>query len=546
MSLRALRATVALSLGLAAAAAGVIPAAAVDGTGPVRVSIAVPIIVSEGTTGLITADELEAYTRPLGVLTRQLDAVIDRPVAIGIDPMIIVSIRVLGRSAPESAVSWLDRLEGANNQVFPLTYSDSDITLVTQAGSPRVLAPESFDFAIDPALFAPRETASPAPTPTPEPVEPDLPPYPSTDDLLAWPYSLTGVAWPREGSLVSDDLRVISASDYTTTIASSQNLTLPAGAGAIVDVDGERVLVSDATVSAALNAATDAVTIDEQSAALAALSQAVAVAGSTQQGEQATVFVTLDRTVPASGNHLADALTTLENNAAVDLIPLSEAMATRPTPATVADLPQPAEWVAEVARMLDAEAAEHRFATVAQDPQRITSDRRLQLLSLLSIAWQGNPTAWTTAATSFLEGSVALRNAISIVESSSFNLVADRGFLPIAVSNGLDQSVTVYVNVRPQTPLLAVGDDRVELVIEPGAQAKAQVPVQAISNGVVELEVTLTSAAGVQIGAPTIAEINVQAGWETPIVVVVAAIVVAIFGVGIVRNILRRRKPKDD
>ncbi len=34
-----------------------------------------------------------------------------------------------------------------------------------------------------------------------------------------------------------------------------------------------------------------------------------------------------------------------------------------------------------------------------------------------------------------------------------------------------------------------------------------------------------------------------QAGWETPIVLVVGIIVVLVFGGGIVRNILRRRKP---
>jgi len=37
-------------------------------------------------------------------------------------------------------------------------------------------------------------------------------------------------------------------------------------------------------------------------------------------------------------------------------------------------------------------------------------------------------------------------------------------------------------------------------------------------------------------------KVNVQAGWETPIVVVIAILVIALFGFGIVRSILRRRK----
>ena len=108
MTLRAVRAALALGLGLAGLGVGAAPAAAADT--PTRLAIAVPLIVRAESTGLIGAAALEAYTRPLGDLTRQLDAVIDKPVAIGIDPMIIVSIRVLGSAAPESAVAWLGRL----------------------------------------------------------------------------------------------------------------------------------------------------------------------------------------------------------------------------------------------------------------------------------------------------------------------------------------------------------------------------------------------------------------------------------------------------
>ena len=196
--------------------------------------------------------------------------------------------------------------------------------------------------------------------------------------------------------------------------------------------------------------------------------------------------------------------------------------------------------------MVEAEVADRRFAIVAANPEAITANRRLQLLALLSTTWAANADSWETAAQDYVAASTALRNSIQVVESSSFNLVADRGLLPIAVSNATDQIVTVYITVRPETALLAVGDDLVELVIEPGSQGRAQIPVQAVSNGVVRLEVTLTSASGVAIGPATSAEINVQAGWETPIVVVIAAIVVAVFGGGIVRNILRRRKPADD
>ena len=93
----------------AAAAQGVSPvsrAAESPAAGtPVSLAVLVPLTVRPTASGLIDAATLAGYTAPLGVLTRQLDAVYDTPAVIGLDPMIIASIRVLGTSAPQSAHS---------------------------------------------------------------------------------------------------------------------------------------------------------------------------------------------------------------------------------------------------------------------------------------------------------------------------------------------------------------------------------------------------------------------------------------------------------
>ena len=66
-----------------------------------------------------------------------------------------------------------------------------------------------------------------------------------------------------------------------------------------------------------------------------------------------------------------------------------------------------------------------------------------------------------------------------------------------------------------------------------------------LTNGTVDFVVTLAAANGQQIGSDVVGEVNVQAGWETPIVIAIAGVVVLIFGVGIVRTILRRRRETD-
>jgi hypothetical protein len=537
MSLRVVGAALALGLGLAGAA--IAPASAVDSSSTVRLSIAVPIVVPADANEFLGAAELAQYTSEFGLLTRQLDAVIDRPVAVGVDPRIIASIRLLGTTAPPTALAWLDRLESATNPTFSLGWADADVTLQTQSGAGAVLHPESFDFAIDSALFAPIPTATP--TSSPSPVAEDLPPLPTSKEILDWQFSLTGLAWPRDDTAIGSDLPKIVASGYTTTILSSNNVARDASAGPAADVEGAAVLVSDSPVSEALRAATAALATDWD-ATMARLSAAISAAARVQSGT-ATVFATLDRTVLTGGHRLSETLDALATDPAVDLVPMTEALDSSPVTAAVIDEPQPADRLSRAGQMIEGANAERQFASVASDPARITSDRRLQLLTLLSSQWESDLEGWAVAADAFTTESIALRTAVHLVESSNFLLIADNGqYLPITVSNGLDQDVTVYVTVRSRSALLSVDDGFVKLEIKPGTQSKVDVPVHSLSNGVVEVDVSLSSSTGVPIGAPISSEVNVQAGWETPIVIVIAALVVVVFGVGVVRTVIRRRR----
>lgn len=528
MFVRALGAALVVGLGLASVGVG---AASAD-SGAVRLAIAVPIVVPATSDEFVDARTLGQYTSSQGILTRQLDAVTGRTVALGVDPRIIASIRLLGSTAPASAVSWLERLEALPNETFALAYSDADLTLQTQAGTSPVLAPESFAFAIDPTRFAGASTVSPSPTAAPT----DSPPLPTSDEITAWNYTLEGIAWPRDDTVVSSDLPALATSGYTTTIMSSANVSRDSSDSPMATVGGTRVLVSDAAASAALRTAASAALPADAASALAQLSSALASAGST-------VFATLDRSAPASGYRLGEILDALAADPAVELIPLSSALASSPSTGTVVDEPQDADRLSRVGQMISGERAEREFATVATDPAAITSERRLELLTLLSAEWSEDLAEWPEAADGFTTASIELRNAVHLVTGSNFLLVADNDqYLPITVNNALEQPVVVYVTVRSQSGLLVIDRPIVQLPIEAGTQGKVNVPVHSLSNGVVEVDVSLSSSTGVAIGAPVTSSVNVQAGWETPIVVAIAILVVLVFGAGIVRTILRRRK----
>lgn len=544
LSPRSLSAALALGLGLAAVGIGAAPAASLEPNAIVRVALAIPLSVPASTDGLISADDLTAYTRPSGVLTRQLDAIEGQPIAVGIDPRIIVSIRILGTSAPASAIAWLQRLEQIPNETFPLSYADSDLTASTQAGLP-VLGPESFDYAIDPSRFsAAGEEEQPTPLPTPTAVPDDAQPsLPSSDDLGVWPYSLTGLAWPRDDTVITSDLPAIAAAGYSTTILSSTNLTRAATAATTAEVGGTRVLVSDSAVSAAFRDAAGSISIEQWMPAAATLSDSIAESASQQSGSIATVFATLDRDIPLTSTRVAQTVAALSADPSLTLVSISTAMGVGPSAATIVDEPQDSNRLAIVRQLLEAEDAEHRFASVAVDPTRITSERRLELLAVLSNSWANEADDWATAASDFVTESVALRSSVQLVNSSTLNLIADNGQrLPVTVQNNLDEPVIVYVTVRPETALLSVDNNRVKLELDANSQAKVNVPVRSLSNGMVEIQVTLSTGTAVALGQPIYTEVNVQAGWETPIVVIFASLVVLIFVGGIVRTVVRRRR----
>src|SRR5690554_3723712 len=148
MPMRLVSALLAVALAAVGSLAAAGTASAADAS-TTRLALVVPLIVPPESSGLIPPESLESYTSPSGILTRTLDAVEGHTVAIGVDPMVIASIRILGNTAPASAISWLDRLRNVDNETFALSYADSDLAALSQAGSTTVLAPSSFE--VDPS-----------------------------------------------------------------------------------------------------------------------------------------------------------------------------------------------------------------------------------------------------------------------------------------------------------------------------------------------------------------------------------------------------------
>jgi hypothetical protein len=525
-----------------------------------RLSVVMPLTVPQSSDGLIPSDLLASYTAPDGLLSRALDAAFDQPgVALGIDPRILASIRILGDSAPDVSKAWLQRLQTATNDSFALGYADSDLAAASQSASTRVLAPTSFP--IDSKLFpgAPtaiptdRASASPTPTPSAGPAPQTLP---DVQSLLAFKYTLPAVAWPAEDSVVPADLENFATSGLTTTILSSGNVgygDLDYTPSAAVAVGTHRALVSDNGLSGYLRAAVSAQTPAAWDRAMTDLSSAIAVVSLERPTVARTLLATLDRARAGEDLRLAQtlaALATLPWSGFSSLTdanaPFQTASTVPPTAASVVARPEPAERIATIARLLAAENTADSFSSVLADPTQITGERRLTLLALMSNAWTGDG-SWNSAAKKYIAKSAEyVTKAVTIARSSNAVITSRNSGLPITVTNQLPWPVTVYVTVRSPSSILTIDSDRVELTIEAQSQAKTTVPVTTNANGPVTLTIALSSATNVPITIPATIDVDVQAGWETAITAIIAALLVGVFGFGIYRNIAKRRKSRGD
>ncbi|MDQ1546278.1 MAG: hypothetical protein QOH69_1182 [Actinomycetota bacterium] len=508
----------------------------------VPVAVAVALTVPAGESTFLTAAELSTYTAPGGMLTREIGDIQNQAVAVGIDPRILASIRVLGNGAPQSARDWLDQLRALPNETFPLAWADADVTAPLHAGESSILETKSLDYAIDPSQF-PVDQTPPGGTPTPTPTSgPTTPVVPTSATLVAWNYTLPLLSWPAENSVVTSDLAKLDQSGLTSAILASTNVTQPGNAGASAKVGNTTLAISDSVLSGYLRTAIQSTVRAASSEALTELTTSLALVSREAGGSPPTVLLTLGRNWATADTNFERSVSEISAHSWSTPTTLAGILTASPVTTTIAKKTQSSSRIALVTSMLAAERSIVSFAPIAKAPDILTSSTRLQLLSLLSNEW--TPTSWLTAGRAFLVQSDKVVGSVKVDPSNEILAIADQTSLPVSVSNGLDQDVTVSLVVASLSTRVTLDKkDTVQTVtVDEGAQKRILIPMSALSNGKASIVVTLRSSTGIQIGKSVTININVQAGWETAGTLIFAALIVGLFAFGIIRTIRARRK----
>nr|WP_277924992.1 DUF6049 family protein [Microbacterium ureisolvens] len=531
------------------------PADAVD----VGLGVIVPITAGALEEGLLTADELAELTASDGALTNQLDGVTGTAAILAVDPAVPASIRVLGTSAPESALEWLERLENIQNSRFALQFGDADVTAQLQAGLPRPLEPTSFTAYMDPADFVapsptptatPTESPSTSPTPTPTPTAGSS--LPGTEELLAvGPATRPGVYWPADGTAdteIAERLAEIDAGGMTPVTLVPSSTTDAGAAGRTVSAHGRigsaEVLVYDSDISSTLDEASQR---EESWLRGASLTSATAYLAFATAEADGPILTTVGRGEGRDRVELGAAISAAFGAPDVTPRTIATVAASEARDVELEEIEPSQERAAAASALVADESELARFATILDTPSLLTGPERAEILQLLGVAWIGDA-AWPAALADHRQASVDTLDSVALLPTSPSDLYGSSAALRFWVRNDLPYPVNLVLyttrdnprlDVQPQTPLVAT----------PESNTRVEVPVQArVGRGDVTLTLQLRSPAFVAIGEAESVEVSVYADWEAVGIAALAVLVGLLLAFGIIRTVLRmrRRRRKTD
>ncbi|WP_147919229.1 DUF6049 family protein [Ruania zhangjianzhongii] len=204
------------------------------------------------------------------------------------------------------------------------------------------------------------------------------------------------------------------------------------------------------------------------------------------------------------------------------------------TPASLAD--------AEVAELGSVLSTLEAYVSVTDAPQRYLGTVGPNALAAPSAALASAPATQRRLLDAAAQTSEELRSAIQVESGSSVLLVSAGGDLPISIQSSLPVEATVTVRMVPGDPRLRA-EEVVTATLRPNATTTVRIPVTAVSNGNVDVHFdVLTAADGVLLASGDPFSVRVRADWENTGTIIVAAVLIVGFVIGLVRTIRKGRR----
>lgn len=396
-------------------------------------------------------------------------------------------------------------------------------------------ANDSADSETAPTETAPTQAAPTQTAPDGETAAPDAP------DLAAFSWSTTRLAWPEAGTTTNADLATLGEWRPGQFLLPSTQFDAPPACAPQVDVGGTTALVDDAALGADLATAITAPGSIVSNTALAEATAHLAARSLTAERDSCPLVVTLPRDLVAAE---ADPGPILDGLADLAWLRFAEP----PAPDAATGLPSatlidgaPHAGAADLAALLPTEAAGVGIADLYDDPTATAEQLRAELVRLASASWFGGDANWDAARADYTTFATGVLDRVGVVAGSDVQLIGHASSIPVFIRNDTDRRVTIHVALRATTGHLDF-PQAAAVSIEPHSTARAEVPVQAIANGLVHVNVALATPKGTPIGAPAAFNVNVNSDLETVLVSILLGAVGLLFIGGLIRTIQRRRR----
>lgn len=481
-------------------------------------AVVVPITAGPLTAGLLTRDELDDLTAPDGRLTAMLDAVAGTSAILAIDPAVLAAIRVLGASAPENAIVWLETLLTLPNERFALQFGDADLAAQVHAGLPGLLTPTTLTPYLAEGAF------------------PDAAKTPDLATLTDVGAPVSTVLWPASGSAGADVVTALDAQVAGASVLVPSDTVTDLGTGVRAAAGDADLIVYDATVSSTLARAAELTDTTDRGAELSA---ATAYATLTGAGP---LFTVVDRPAGTSRAALRGAITAITGLPGAAPFTLADVEAAAPAPTSIIDIPASESRVSALSGFLASETSLADFATVLVEPTQITARERASILQVMGNAWRADADAWAAAVSDHVGQTADTLDAVAIVNPGTINFFASSAPISVTVRNDLRWPVAVRLDARSDDPRLIVAPST-EVAAGADQNTRVDVPVEArMGSGEATLQLRLWSTAGVAIGADESVALTVRAEWESIGITITVVVVVILIAGGVVRTVLKLRR----
>lgn len=484
---------------------------------PISLASILPLVPASSALGLVTSGELTHETGAGGVLKTLLDDANNLPITMAVDPRLTTSIVALGSNGVSGPGEWLSSLDTYAGDSFWLTFGDSDVFGQLQAGAHQPVTPSLTDLSLDPSA--------------------------TTDSWPGFTPTLNNLVWARNNSVSSSSLNRFKTHNSSTLVLAESNVSGISTGTAHATVNGAPAVVVSTDASRCLALAETALTPFDSQVAQSCLVSTLAGIRS-QSSNASTVVASFERSVPAAvtSGVLSSLYALLSNESWIKPVGLSKVLSTSPTSASLHSQAEAASRVSAIKTLLNRQKEIAAFSPVASKPEFVVNPGERRLAAALSNSWTA--TSWKKGLAINKNLTEQVLNGVSIVTSSTVNMVGGQVRIPVVIRNTLDSPVTVIIKAVPTNGRIVV-NATTTATIEANTQNRAYIPVTArVGSGEVNLEISLTSADGSKVGVTKVLPVRVRADWEVWGLVVIGILFIALLIAGVIRTLRKRRRSK--